>query len=88
MNHANPGVRVLIPQELYHQEADVVPAEIPPIEDEPQVAVAVALRLDEHELLLGDDDDSLLTGWAVASAALLMSESVPSGGPGEERITL
>ena len=30
-----------------------------------------------------DDGDGLLTGWAVASAALLMSDSVPGGGPGD-----
>ena len=29
-----------------------------------------------------DDDDSLLTAWTVASAALLMSDSVQGGGPG------
>lgn len=30
----------------------------------------------------GDDEDSLLTSWTVVNAALLMSESVPGGGPG------
>ena len=32
----------------------------------------------------GDDDeeDSLLTGWTVVNASLLMSDSVPGGGPG------
>jgi len=30
-----------------------------------------------------DDDDSLLTGWAVVNAALLVSDSVPGGGPGD-----
>ena len=30
----------------------------------------------------GDDEDSLLTSWTVVNAALMMSESVPGGGPG------
>ena len=29
-----------------------------------------------------DEEDSLLTGWTVVNASLLMSDSVPGGGPG------